>query len=71
MAHTRHIRLPLSGPRPRGPFAWLKTMAGLQRTRRHLLDLDDALLRDIGLTRDEAMDEAARRPWDAPATWRR
>jgi len=41
-----------------------------RRERQALLTLDDALLRDIGLTREEALAEAARPLWDAPATWR-
>lgn len=48
------------------------TRAALARSRRHLLELDDHLLRDIGLTRDLADAEAqARGPvWDAPLHWR-
>lgn len=41
------------------------------RQRRHLADLDDALLRDIGLTRDEARAEASRPVWDVPESWLR
>jgi uncharacterized protein YjiS (DUF1127 family) len=40
------------------------------RQRRHLAELDDAMLRDIGLTRDEARREARRPFWDAPRHWR-
>ena len=32
--------------------------------------LDDHLLRDIGVTRAEALSEADRAPWDAPAHWK-
>lgn len=38
--------------------------------RRHLARLDDAALRDIGLTRDQAITEAARPVWDVPDHWR-
>jgi uncharacterized protein YjiS (DUF1127 family) len=43
--------------------------ARLQRL--HLLRLDDAALRDIGLTRDMVANEASRPIWDAPAHWRK
>ena len=33
------------------------------RQRRHLRQLDDRLLRDIGLTRDEVRRETAKSPW--------
>jgi uncharacterized protein YjiS (DUF1127 family) len=42
-----------------------------RRQHRRLLDLDDAMLRDIGVTRHEAWAEANRPFWDVPATWRR
>ena len=41
----------------------------LSRQRRDLRDLDDHLLADIGLTRAEALEEAARPIWDAPHHW--
>jgi uncharacterized protein YjiS (DUF1127 family) len=40
------------------------------RSRKALGRLDDHLLRDIGLTRNEAEVEAARTGWDAPLHWR-
>ena len=40
------------------------------RQRRHLQQLDDAALKDIGITRSDAMAEARRPFWDAPETWR-
>ena len=42
----------------------------LHRQHQALLRLDDALLRDIGLTRHEAESEANHRVWDAPTHWR-
>ena len=42
----------------------------LHRQHQALLRLDDAMLRDIGLTRSEAETEANRPVWDAPAHWR-
>lgn len=49
----------------------LITLAAVARQRRHLADLDDHLLRDIGITRAEAMQEAQKAPWRAPAHWKR
>ena len=44
------------------------------RSRWHQIDtlraLDDRMLRDIGLTRQEAEDEANRPIWDVPTHWR-
>lgn len=42
----------------------------LHRQHQALLRLDDAMLRDIGLTRFEAETEANRPVWDAPNHWR-
>ncbi len=36
---------------------------------RRLAQMDDHLLRDIGLTRDQV--RAASQLWDAPSTWRK
>lgn len=52
-------RLPLSG------------FLGLFRQRRRLARLDDAALRDLGLTREEALREARRPVWDVPDHWMR
>ena len=41
------------------------------RSRRRLAVLDDHLLADIGLSRDEALAEASRTVWDAPDHWYR
>lgn len=46
-------------------------MTALARQRRHLRDLPDHLLKDIGLTREAARAEAERRFWDAPTHWKR
>ena len=42
----------------------------LHRQHQSLAGLDDAMLRDIGLTRFEANAEAARSVWNAPQHWR-
>jgi uncharacterized protein YjiS (DUF1127 family) len=36
-----------------------------------LAELDDHMLRDIGLTREQARHEAERPSWDAPSHWYR
>jgi uncharacterized protein YjiS (DUF1127 family) len=47
----------------RGLFAWCSTVLQRRRQRRALADLDDHLLRDIGLTREHALIKAAQPPW--------
>ena len=42
----------------------------LRRQRDTLLDLDDHILRDVGLTRDMARREGRRPFWDVPPHWR-
>lgn len=61
-----------SAPRPwLGRFvARMFAAQALHRQHQALARLDDALLRDIGLTRTEANAEAARPVWDAPNHWR-
>jgi len=54
----------------RGLHVRFSHWGALRRQRRHLAAMDDYLLRDIGLTRQdiaEAFDGAA---WDAPSHWR-
>lgn len=47
----------------------LTRLRAIGRSRQHLAQLDDRLLNDIGLTREDAAREAARRSWDAPRHW--
>lgn len=63
------IRPVPAGPRPSLLVRLLHALA-VSRSRRALTRLDDHLLRDIGLTRDEAEAEARRRDWGAPLHWR-
>ena len=58
-------RSPLAGIAVR----WRQAM-NLRAGRKHLITLDDARLSDIGLTRAQAMAEAARPLWDVPRGWR-
>jgi len=48
----------------------LLAAAVLARSRRALRHLDDHLLRDIGLTRPEALTESERASWDVPRHWK-
>ena len=69
------MSMPLSSARALSPSrrpvaglrGWLSRLVALfavQRSRRQLRDLDEAILRDIGLSRDEALREAERGFWD-------
>lgn len=48
----------------------LSQMAAVRRQRKALVRLDDAALRDMGLTRSDVDQEAKRALWDVPANWR-
>ena len=52
-------------------FRRLATAVALGRQRARLSDLDPHILRDIGLSADEAEAEARRSVWDVPPNWRR
>jgi hypothetical protein len=50
------------------PFlGWTKTDRQISRERRHLARLDPNMLRDIGLTDYQAIEESRRPFWDHPA----
>lgn len=55
----------------RRPRLSLSLLAGLWRQRRGLARLDERMLRDIGVSPQEAAREAARPLWDAPPNWLR
>lgn len=57
-------RFPASGAVLAALFAGLKGWYLTRRTRRQLLELSDAALEDLGLTRDAAVAEAIRPFWD-------
>jgi uncharacterized protein YjiS (DUF1127 family) len=48
----------------------LAAMATFARHRKALAKLEPRLLRDIGLTTEEAQAELSRPVWDVPAHWR-
>ena len=54
-----------------GLFSRIMHMSDVARQRHHLAALTDAQLRDIGLSREDALSEARRPVWDAPAHWLR
>lgn len=45
-------------------FTWLRRVLEAIETRRHLAEMDRRMLADIGISRSEALEEAARAPWD-------
>jgi uncharacterized protein YjiS (DUF1127 family) len=51
-------------------WARLFAILATQRQRRALGRLDQAHLRDIGLTYDQAQAESQRKLWDVPGHWR-
>ena len=50
--------------------AWFTRMLSAVESRRRLASMDDRMLADIGITRVEALREAARPPWDLVAVER-
>jgi uncharacterized protein YjiS (DUF1127 family) len=53
-------------PRRLGVLARVLGWLDLATQRRHLAELDERMLRDIGLRREDALAEARRPFWDAP-----
>lgn len=68
---TRSLAQGHTARRPVSLFATVLAMLAVNRQRRQLRDLDDAMLKDLGLTRAEAEAESRRIAWDVPAKWRR
>ncbi|TCZ57146.1 DUF1127 domain-containing protein [Roseicella aquatilis] len=48
----------------RAPRLGLRAMWRAIQTRRQLAEMDDRMLRDIGISRVDALHEAERLPWD-------
>lgn len=57
---------------PKSDSVWkrLATFLALAHQRRQLRTLDAHLLKDIGVTRQEALTESRKVTWDAPQSWR-
>ncbi|RAI55202.1 DUF1127 domain-containing protein [Roseicella frigidaeris] len=49
---------------PKAPSFSLRRMWRALQTRRQLAEMDDRMLRDIGISRVDALREADRLPWD-------
>ena len=64
-SHTRFGR----STRKQGLLGVLLRAYSIWRERQHLAELDDHLLKDIGVTKDQAEAEAERPVWDAPSRW--
>lgn len=60
----------MTAPRARGDRPTPGDLLALIRQRRALARMDAAQLTDLGLTRAQALAEAARPVWDWPAHWR-
>ena len=60
--------LPAPGAAPAAPPV---STSALSRSRRRLVELDDHLLKDIGISRAQAWQEARRPSWNAPDFWMR
>ncbi|MEM9969634.1 MAG: DUF1127 domain-containing protein [Pseudomonadota bacterium] len=68
---THNSPLAIRGTQPRKGFArFIFSILRLGKSRQDLRKLDDHLLRDLGITREEAKKEADRPIWDVPANWR-
>lgn len=57
--------------RTHGLLARLSHLLALHSSRVRLATLDDHMLRDVGITREQAQAELDRPLWDAPSGWRR
>ena len=57
--------------KPQSLFGHLSQMIAKTRQRRQLLALDDHLLKDIGVTRAQALKEGRQTLWNAPSHWRK
>lgn len=68
---TQTRRLPAQRSGAKGFLARLFAAEALWRQRQHLAKLDDAALRDIGVSRAQAEAEATRGVWAAPRHWMR
>ncbi|HWT10347.1 MAG TPA: DUF1127 domain-containing protein [Roseomonas sp.] len=65
---TRSLPLSRTVPSPAqhgtGWTDWLRRVLHAIESRRHLAEMDRRMLADIGISRSEALEEAARAPWD-------
>jgi len=69
--HSYIRTMPAQAPSFQGLFTRLTQIGAARRQRAALERLDDTMLKDIGITRAEALAESRRPVWDVPAHWRR
>ncbi len=69
MTTLTHNCTTLSATRPRGFWTRLASVGTLYRHRRALAEMPSYMLDDIGISRAEAMAEAAKPLWDVPQHW--
>ena len=67
---TNSVRSVSARPSRHGILSLFGLAIAARRQRKALKSLNDAALRDLGLTRAEAEAEANRPIWDVPAHWR-
>jgi uncharacterized protein YjiS (DUF1127 family) len=64
-AHVLFRPIARSRRRPAGGWlGWLAAMIHAIETRHQLAEMDDRMLKDIGISRAEAQRETERAPWD-------
>lgn len=62
-----HLNVSWRNAWPQRSLTWLVSLTAMRRavaTRRQLAELDDRALKDIGISRADALAEAGRAPWD-------
>ena len=69
--HTLPAGFPLSRTHRPALLGMILKAFSIWRERQQLHDLEDHLLRDIGITRGDADMETKRAVWDAPNRWLR
>ncbi len=66
-AHLGHAQSLLNSRPSRRQAGWpalIRRMFQIVESRQDLQELDERMLRDVGITRQEALAEANRAPWD-------
>ena len=67
---TSLIRPTLPAQKRAGLFTRITVAMALFSERRKLAEMPDHMLRDLGITRSEALTEARRPVWDTPSHWK-
>ncbi|MCP5039017.1 MAG: DUF1127 domain-containing protein [Rhodobacteraceae bacterium] len=69
-ATCTNISIPRTRQNRMAVVSWISLALKASHTRRALKALDADLLDDIGLSREEARQEATKPIWDVPSYWR-